>query len=90
MAGAVRPRIPQITSILIADRIDRKSVNPAHVNQADLVFIRRAAVVPQLAVRELQREGLRFHKCPGAALVDFRQADRRQPDAAAPGVVAAV
>lgn len=41
MAGAVRPRIPQIAGIFIAHRIDCKAVNPADVNQADLVFIRR-------------------------------------------------
>lgn len=64
MAGAVRPRIPEVAGIFIAHRIDRKAVNPADVNQADLVFIRRAAVVTQLAVREFQRKRLRLHKYP--------------------------
>jgi hypothetical protein len=64
MAGAVRPRIPQIAGIFIAHRIDRKAVNPADVNQADLVFIRRAAVVTQLAVREFQRKGCGFINAP--------------------------
>ena len=46
MAGPVRSRIRQITGIFIADRLDHISINPAYADQADLIFIGRAAVVP--------------------------------------------
>ncbi|VFZ95589.1 Uncharacterised protein [Klebsiella pneumoniae] len=50
MAGPIRARIRQITSVFIADGINHKPINPAHIHHPNFIFIRRAAIMTKLAV----------------------------------------